>query len=139
MPEEQLTKLSYKILTPVRVEWNENSKLDKQSSILFLDLSAIRAYDADGNEVEGQVVNQVFQSIRGSTKFEQPKVASVVYDAAMSLQQKIYEENEELIDGTKRSESGRIRAWSGEPGSGDPTQLGQQEDSEIHSEAGSES
>lgn len=139
MTKDQTVKyVQYKVLTPLYLEWTKQDET-KESSLVFLDLSSNKAYNGDGREVIGQAVDQVFDKIKGSQKPNPSSIASDLYRTVMSLQEKIYEESEELIDGTKRSEGGRIRAWSGGPTSGDPKELGQPEDGEVYSEAGPES
>lgn len=133
MDKEQTPKnIQYKFLNPVLIEWDDNSH---HTELVFLDLNKQVAYSKDGEEVVGLVINSVIKSIFDSyNKIKSPNLLNVssIYKEALSLQQKIYEENEELIDGAKRTESGCIRAWSGGPKERNKKELGSTEDGEVH-------
>lgn len=139
MEGQHLKNLKCKFLTPLLLEWKDEND-DPTSQIVFLDLTSSKAYNKDGQEVFGQYVNQAFKDvIESQSKFKQTNTAANVYETSMSMLKKIYEENEELIDGTKRHEGGYIRAWSGGPSTGDEKELGQQENGEVRSETELES
>ena len=116
------------MLTPMQIQ--------KGGPVLFVDYINKKVLDANGTD-HTLSAKGLFDELDkfGQDADDVPNVDKI-YGQAIDLQQKVFEENEELIDGAQRIRHKDFHPWSGGETTGEQEIVDPGEDDQLHQEVG---